>query len=77
MKVWTVVDRIEGKVAVLVFDEGRQQLDLPVDCLPGEPTEGSVYRVEFIPDENERARRVDRIKNLQRRLRDGGRGRQA
>ena len=43
-RVW-VVDRIEGKVAVLVADDDQKTLDMPLTALPHGLREGTVLRV--------------------------------
>ena len=43
-RIW-VVDRIEGKVAVLVADDDQKTLDMPLTALPHGLREGTVLRV--------------------------------
>jgi DUF3006 family protein len=73
-----VIDRIEGRTAVIVADDGRT-FDVPLRALPKGCREGTVLRIDDpgfeIPDwgratidEAERARRVERARELLRRL---------
>ena len=43
-RIW-VVDRVEGGIAVLVADDDRETLDVPLGVLPPGSGEGSVLRV--------------------------------
>jgi DUF3006 family protein len=73
-----VIDRIEGKTAVIVPDDGRT-FDVPLRALPKGCREGTVLRIDDagleIPDwghatidEAERARRVEQAREMLRRL---------
>lgn len=70
-----VVDRFEGKAAVMVGDDGRS-FDVLRKRLPRGCREGTVLRVEGEPpdwaraiiDEAERARRLERARDTLRRL---------
>ena len=43
-RVW-VVDRIEREVAVLMADDNRETVDIPMSVLPGRLPEGAVLSV--------------------------------
>jgi hypothetical protein len=73
-----VIDRFEGKIAVIVADDGRA-FDVPKERLPKGCREGTVLNVEAAGrdspdwsgaaiDEAERARRLERAGEALRRL---------
>jgi len=72
-----VIDRIEGKIAVVVGDNGRS-FDVPKRRLPHGSREGTVLRVEerddtidwsrAVIDDAERKRRLERARDALRRL---------
>jgi len=72
-----VIDRIEGKIAVVVGDDGRS-FDVPKRQLPRGCREGTVLRVEArsgainwsqaIIDDAERRQRLERGRETLRRL---------
>lgn len=73
-----VVDRIEGKTAVMVGDDGRT-FDVPRRALPKGCREGTVLRIDAgstenpdwanaVVDEIEGARRLERARDELRRL---------
>lgn len=75
-----VIDRFEGKIAVIVGDDGRT-FDVRREQLPKGCREGTVLNVEAggpdspdwsgaAIDEAERARRMDRAREALRRLGD-------
>ena len=43
-RIW-VVDRVEGRIAVLVADDEEETLDVPLNVLPHGLREGTVLRV--------------------------------
>ena len=43
-RIW-VVDRVEGRIAVLVADDDEETLDVPLNVLPHGLCEGTVLRV--------------------------------
>jgi hypothetical protein len=43
-RIW-VVDRVEGRIAVLVADDDEDTLDVPLNVLPHGLREGTVLRV--------------------------------
>ncbi len=75
--IYYVVDRIEGKIAVVVGDNGRS-FDVPKRQLPHGSREGTVLRVEergdtidwsrAVIDDAERKRRLERARETLRRL---------
>jgi hypothetical protein len=73
-----VIDRIEGKVAAVVADDGRT-FDVPRRALPKGFREGTVFRVDgtdletpewahAVIDEAERVRRLEGARDTLRRL---------
>ena len=71
-----VIDRFEGKTAVIVADDGTA-LNVPRERLPRGCREGTVLRIDTpgppdwsqaIIDETERARRIERARDTLRRL---------
>jgi hypothetical protein len=77
------IDRIEGKIAVVIGDDGRS-FDVPTRQLPPGCREGTVLRVdagggainwsEAVIDEAERRKRLDRARETLRRLGEGDSG---
>lgn len=60
-----VVDRIEGRRAILRLDDG-QTLEWPVESLPGEVTEGAVVKIFLTTakdEEEERERTAKAVLN--------------
>lgn len=73
-----VIDRIEGRIAVVVADDGPS-FDVPRPTLPRGCGEGSVLRIDgaagglpdwsrAVMDDAERERRLDRARDTLRRL---------
>lgn len=73
-----VIDRLEGRIAVIVGDDGRT-FDVPKRRLPPGSREGIVLRLETggdqapdwsraVIDDAERTRRVEQARQLLRRL---------
>lgn len=67
--IYAVVDRIEEGKAVVDFDEGGRIL-LDVGRLPPGTAEGTVLRLSFEADPEERRRRLAEVGDLQRELRE-------
>ncbi len=72
LSIWAALDRIESGMAVLVLDQGGQELVIPIHLLPDGAREGDVYRIGLHPDEEEKLRRLNRVRSLQDRLRRRG-----
>ena len=73
------IDRIEdGKMAVLlVGDDGKTQLDIPVALLPEGATDGDHLRITISIDKGSRDETATRVKKLQDKLaQKGGAGEQ-
>jgi len=74
-----VIDRFEGKQAVLILGEGERQLSVPKDLLPQQAKEGSWLQVEVenesllsaVLDEVETDNAKQRIAEKLERLRRG------
>lgn len=64
-----VVDRIEGKMAVLEA-EGGFQIEIPVKFLPAGVKDGTVLTVTFKPDPLSEKERRDKARDLQDRLKN-------
>ncbi|MBA2731553.1 MAG: DUF3006 domain-containing protein [Acidobacteria bacterium] len=64
------IDRIEdGKMAVLVIgDEGKTQLDVPLALLPEGASDGDHVRITISIDRESRAASASRVKKLQDKL---------
>ncbi len=74
-----VIDRFEGKQAVLILGEGERQLNVPRNLLPKEAKEGSWLQVEIenetllsaVLDQAETVNAQQRIAEKLERLRRG------
>jgi hypothetical protein len=64
------LDRIEEGTAVLVSDEGMR-LHIPASILPPGVSEGTVLDLTITADLEETLRRIDAVRDLQRRLLEG------
>jgi hypothetical protein len=66
-----VVDRIEdGDIAVLmVGEDGKTQVDVPVSLLPKGASEGDRLRITIMIDKDSRNKAEERITQLQEELR--------
>ena len=64
------IDRIEdGEVAVLmVGDDGKTQVDVPVSLLPDGAADGDHLRITITLDKESRDSAADRVKRLQDKL---------
>jgi hypothetical protein len=69
-----VVDRIEdGGVAVLlVGDEGKTRIDVPVSLLPEGVSDGDHLRISITPDKRSRSSAEERVRKLQEQLTQAG-----
>lgn len=65
-----VIDRIEGKLAVLEMEGGAGYIEVPVKFLPAGVKDGNVLRVTFEQDTEEEQKRKDKAKEIQDRLRN-------
>ena len=68
------IDRIEdGEMAVLmVGDDGKTQMDVPVSLLPEGASDGDHLRITITLDKESRAAASDRVKRLQDKLAEKG-----
>ncbi len=62
-----IVDRIEGKIAVLEV-EGKTWIELPKQFLPRGTKEGSVLKISIEIDEKAYEERIEKVKKLQEKL---------
>ena len=68
-----VIDRIEGKLAVLLMGvDGSMKVNMPLILLPEGCKEGDVLDIEFRKDENATVEAKDRSKNLIEKLKRKG-----
>ena len=68
-----VIDRIEGKLAVLLLGvDGSMKVNMPLILLPEGCKEGDVLDIEFRKDENATVEAKDRSKNLIEKLKRKG-----
>ncbi len=54
-RIRAVVDRFEGKAAVLLIEDGRERIVIPAKLLPDNCKEGSVLDIVFEVEVNEEA----------------------
>jgi hypothetical protein len=70
-----VIDRIEGKFAVLLMGEdGSQKVDMPLILLPEGCKEGDVLDIAIRKDEMATGEAIDQSKNLIEKLKRKGQG---
>ena len=62
------VDRIEGDVAVLIFEEDSRPVNIPVCYLPNNVEESTVVAVYFEVDPEATIEAKERIKGLIKKL---------
>lgn len=69
-KVRGVIDRVEdgGMAVVLVGDDEKTSIDVPVALLPEGASDGDHLTITFTLDKESRAEAEDRVKALQERL---------
>jgi hypothetical protein len=62
-----VIDRIEDneKAVILLGDDEREQIDLPVSFLPEGASDGDHLRITITLDEDSRASAAEEVKKLQ------------
>lgn len=63
-----VVDRIEGKIAVLEI-EGETFIELPVKFLPKGVKDGDVLKIYIEIDTEAKKERIKKVKEIQEKLR--------
>ena len=61
------IDRIEGELAVIIFDQGGEFIT-HISNLPKGYHEGSVVRIQIELDEAEEKKRLDEVQKLQEKL---------
>lgn len=66
-----VIDRIEdnGMAVLLIGEDGKTQVDIPVQLLPEGAKDGDHLRINMTIDSHSRAASEERIKKLQDQLR--------
>jgi len=63
-----IVDRIEGKIAVLEI-EGELFIEIPKKFLPKGVKDGDVLKITFEIDKPAKKQKIEKIKKLQEKLR--------
>ena len=63
-----IVDRIEGEIAVVLFGDYEDKMDIPLADLPVGVKEGSCLKVCFELDDDEESTRRKRIEERLNRL---------
>jgi hypothetical protein len=65
-----VIDRIEDNdmAVILIGDDEKEQIDLPVSYLPSNASDGDHLRISITLDEGSRDAAADRIRKLQEEL---------
>ncbi len=61
------IDRIEGDLAVIIFDQGGEFI-IHTDYLPKGWHEGSIVKIGITLDKAEEKKRLEEVKGLQDRL---------
>ena len=70
-----VIDRFEGKYAILEFQDRNPIIfNFPRHLLPQEVKEGTVLNINIDIDQEETKRRKDKIQNLLSKLKEGDKG---
>ena len=59
-----VIDRIEENIAVILFEEQKLQIDVPVELLPSNIKEGTWLNVNFTVDDDFTAEMYRKNKEL-------------
>jgi hypothetical protein len=71
-----VIDRMEGKIAVLLMGEdGSAKVNMPMALLPAECKEGDILEVSITKDEKATVDAKDRSKRLIEKLKQKGQDR--
>ena len=65
-----VVDRIEGKYAVLLFGEKEIKVDIPLELLPEGTREGSILNARFELDLNAEQQQREKVSKLLEKLKN-------
>ena len=68
-----VVDRIEGKYAVLLFGEKEIKVDIPLELLPEGTKEGSILNARFELDLNAEQQQREKVSKLLEKLKNKNR----
>lgn len=72
---YAAVEEIEAGQATIAFDDGTRMV-VPAAVLPKGTRPSTVLRVRFEKDPEEEARRIEEVKDLQRRLLERSRKKQ-
>ena len=68
-----VVDRIEGKYAVLLYGEKEIKVDMPLELLPEGTREGSILQGNFELDLNAEQQQREKVSKLLEKLKNKNR----
>jgi hypothetical protein len=64
-KMKATIDRVEGKLAVLLIgDKGEVKLNVPISLLPEGSNEGDILDISIIRDEKATDETKERVSNL-------------
>ena len=75
MKIILVIDRFEGKYAILESQEKHPLIfNFPQHLLPQEAKEGAVLNINIDIDQEETKRRGDKVQNLLNKLKEQDKG---
>ena len=75
MNITLVIDRFEGKYAILESQDKEPIIfNFPLHLLPKDAKEGTVLNVNISIDQEETKRRKDKIQNLLNKLREQDKG---
>lgn len=75
MNIILVIDRFEGKYAILeTQDKDPIVFNFPLHLLPKEAKEGTVLSIHISIDQEETKRRKDKIQNLLNKLKEQDKG---
>ena len=75
MNIILVIDRFEGKYAILESQEKNPLIfNFPLHLLPQEAKEGTVLNINISIDQEETKRRKDKIQNLLNKLKKQDKG---
>ena len=65
----TVIDRIEGKIAVIELPERAGHIEIPKKFLPKGIKEGNFLEISFKIDKKAETKQKEKIRKLQEKLR--------
>ena len=69
-----VIDRVEGKLAVLLIGDESTKLNIPLSLLPAGCKEGDVLNISFERDPEATGQAKERVSGLMEKLKKKGQG---